>query len=310
MRSRGNSTRLRHLSSVGLQTVGLAVPPKLRRHLWGYFFIAPAMLFLGIFVLWPMVYALVISFFDYGVTGAGEFLGVTNYVGVLHDELFWKSLLVTSVYTVGSAAIGLSTALSLAVLVTQKLPFMGWFRVLYFIPSVTSLVVIAFIFSWMLDYNLGLFNYWLTALHIGKVPWLQNGQWALASLILIGAWGGASYNLPIYAAGIQSVSRDLYEAATLDGAGGWRRFLHITLPAIAPITRYTVIMAIIASFQVIATVDVLTNGGPGNATLVTIKYVWQQGWEYLHFGYGSAITVFMLIFLFVITWQQLRDSRG
>jgi ABC-type sugar transport system permease subunit len=205
--------------------------------------------------------------------------------------------------------LGLAGALGLAVLVTRRLPFMGWFRVLYFVPSVTSLFVNATIFSWLMDYNLGLFNYWLISLHWQRVPWLQQASWALFSIILVGAWGGVSYNLPIYAAALGSVNRELYEAAALDGANGWQRFWSITLPSIAPITRYTVILAIIGSFQLIASIDALTGGGPENATLVTIKYIQTQGWEFLHFGYASAITLFLLLFLLVVTWLQLRSGR-
>jgi ABC-type sugar transport system permease subunit len=303
MRSRAATRRL-------LVLAGPAVfSARTRRRLSAYTFVGPAMLLLAVFVLVPMVYALWVSLFDYGVAGSNAFTGLANYVQALRDQLFWKSMGITSIYAVASAALGLAWALGLAVLVTQRLPFMGWFRVLYFIPSVGSIVAVATIWLWMLDYNLGLVNYWLSLLHLGKLPFLQDARWALGSVIFIGAWIGASYNLPIFAAGIESVSHELYEAAELDGAGGWQRFRNITVPSIAPITRYTVIMAIIGSFQVLGLIDVLTNGGPENGTLFTIKYIWEQGWDFLHLGYASAISLFMLLFLFVVTWQQLRAGR-
>lgn len=286
-----------------------ALSARTTRRLSAYAFVGPAMVLLAVFVLVPMVYALYLSLFDYGVAGSNAFTGLANYVQALRDQLFWKSMGITSIYAVCSAALGLAWALGLALLVTQRLPFMGWFRVLYFIPSVGSIVAVATIWLWMLDYNLGLVNYWLSVLHLGKLPFLQDARWALGSVTFIGAWIGASYNLPIFAAGIESVSRELYEAAELDGAGGWQRFLNITVPSIAPITRYTVIMAIIGSFQVLGLIDVLTNGGPENGTLFTIKYIWEQGWDFLHLGYASAISLFMLLFLFVVTWQQLRAGR-
>ncbi len=287
----------------------VVLTPRARRYLGAYLFIGPALFLLVLFNIWPAVYTAWLSLQDYGILGSNGFVGLRNYAHVLGDSLFWHSLLVTSVYAAGSAALGLAGALGLAVLVTRRLPFMGWFRVLYFVPSVTSLFVNATIFSWMMDYNLGLFNYWLTSLHLQRVPWVQQAGWALFSVILVGAWGGVSYNLPIYAAALGSVNRELYEAASLDGANGWQRFWFITLPAIAPITRYTVILAIIGSFQLIASIDALTGGGPENATLVTIKYIQTQGWEFLHFGYASAITLFLLAFLLVVTWLQLRSGR-
>jgi ABC-type sugar transport system permease subunit len=200
----------------------LIVPLRIRRHLAAYLFIGPALVLLVVFNIGPALYTAWLSLQDYGILGSNGFIGLENYAHVLRDGLFWHSLLVTSLYTVGSAAIGLAGALALAALVTRKLPFMGWFRILYFIPSVTSLFVNATIFGWLFDYNLGLFNYWLTSLHLQRVPFLQDPNWALFSVILVGAWGGVSYNLPIYAAGLQNVSRDLYEAASLDGANGWQ----------------------------------------------------------------------------------------
>jgi ABC-type sugar transport system permease subunit len=277
-----------------------------KRLLPAYLFVGPALLLLILFVIWPTFYALWISLQDYGVLGSNGFVGLNNYLQALHDPVFWKSLSVTAIYTAGSAVLGLSAALGLALLVGRRLPFMGWFRVLYFVPSLFSLVVLAYIFDWMLDYNTGLFNYWLTALHLHRIPWLQDGTWAMVSLILVGSWGGASYNVPIYAAGLRNVNQELYEAAAIDGANAWQRFWNVTLPGIRPITVYTVIMAVIASFQIIASVDVLTNGGPNYATFVTIKYIQRQTWEYLHMGYGSAISIFLLAFLLVITWRQLR----
>jgi ABC-type sugar transport system permease subunit len=287
----------------------VALSPRVRRNLAAYLFIGPALFLLVLFNIWPALYTAWLSLQDYGILGSNGFVGLRNYVHVIGDGLFWHSLVVTSVYAAGSAVFGLAGALGLAVLVTRRLPFMGWFRVLYFVPSVTSLFVNATIFSWLMDYNLGLFNYWLISLHWQRVPWLQQASWALFSIILVGAWGGVSYNLPIYAAALGSVNRELYEAAALDGANGWQRFWSITLPSIAPITRYTVILAIIGSFQLIASIDALTGGGPENATLVTIKYIQTQGWEFLHFGYASAITLFLLVFLLVVTWLQLRSGR-
>lgn len=280
------------------------------RWAWAGLFAGPALTLLGVFGIGPMLYAIWISLFDYGITGSNAFVGAANYVAALQDPLFWKSMGITSTYAVGSAALGLAGALGLALLVTQKLPFMGWFRVLYFVPSVGSVVALGTIWAWLLDYNLGLINYGLRLIGVAPVPWLLDGRWALVALVLIGSWGGASYNLPIYAAGLESVSHELYEAAELDGAGAARRFWHITLPGIAPITRYTVIMAIIGSFQVLGLIDVLTGGGPLDATLVTIKYIWQQGWYFLHLGYASAISTVMLVFLFVVTWQQLRTGHA
>lgn len=282
----------------------------MRRHLPAYAFVVPALLLLVVFVLVPMLYALWVSLLDYGIAGSNEFIGPANYVRAVTDPLFWKSMAITSVYALGSSVLGLSWALGLAVLVTRRLPFLGWFRVLYFVPSLGSIAALATIWLWMLDYNLGMVNYWLSLVHLGRLPFLQDARWALGSLIFIGAWIGSSYNLPIFAAGIESISREQFEAAELDGAGPLGCFRHVTLPAMAPISRYAAIMAIIGSFQVLGLIDVLTNGGPDNGTLVTIKYLWQQGWDYLHLGYASAISLFMIAFLLVVTWQQLRADRG
>src|SRR6267143_5488140 len=163
----------------------MVLSPRVRRHLGAYLFIGPALFLLVLFNIWPALDTAWLSLQDYGILGSNGFVGLRNYVHVIGDSLFWHSLLVTSVYAAGSAALGLAGALGLAVLVTRKLPFMGWFRVLYFVPSVTSLFVNATIFGWLFEYNLGLFNYWFTSLHLQRVPFLQDPNWALFSVILV-----------------------------------------------------------------------------------------------------------------------------
>jgi multiple sugar transport system permease protein len=249
-----------------------------------------------------------LSFQEYNLSGPSKFIGFQNYSQLLHDSSFLKSIGVTLVYTIGSSIVGLCAAILLAVLLNQRLKGSKLFRILFFIPSVTSEVVTAMMFLWLLDYNFGLFNYITDSIGLGKIQWLLNGKLAMLSIILVGAWRGASYNTPLFLSAIENISRDLYEAASLDGAKPYQQFLKITLPMIRPILSYTMVMAFIGSFQMIALVDILTNGGPGDSTAVTLKYIWEQAFKFNNLGYASTISLALLPILFVVTWLQMRIS--
>lgn len=285
---------------------------KWKDYLTSYLFLVPALSFLFVFSILPILYLVWLSFHEYELPNPPVFIGLDNFRQLLEDRTFFKSIYNTSVYTVGSLTIGISAALFMAVLVSNKLRGTRFFKVFYFLPTVTSEVITAMIFLWILDHNLGILSYLLPALGFENPPnWLQDPFWAMAVLILVGAWRGASYNTPILLAGLEGIPRDYYEAADLDGANGWQKFMYISIPGIVPILVYCVVMSIIGSFQVIAIVDVLTNGGPMDSTLVAIKHIWQQAFEFNHVGYGATLSLVLFPILFLVTWLQLKlSSRG
>jgi multiple sugar transport system permease protein len=286
--------------------------PKLKQRVnnrWtGYYYIGPAMVVLLVTSIIPIFYVLWLSFQNYNLSGPSQFIGFQNYSELLRDSAFLKSVSVTLLYTIGSSIIGLCAAILLAVLLNQNLKGSKLFRILFFIPSVTSEVVTAMMFLWLLDYNFGLFNYITESIGLGKIQWLLDSKLAMLSIILVGAWRGASYNTPLFLSAIENISKDLYEASSLDGAKPYQQFFRITLPMIRPIASYTMVMAFIGSFQMIALVDILTNGGPMDSTTVTLKYIWRQAFEYNNLGYASTISLALLPILFVVTWLQMKVS--
>lgn len=278
-----------------------------RRLQWhGYAFIAPALLFLLVFMVVPTFYLAYLSLHEYVMPRPMHFVGLANFVHLAHDHLFWKSLGNTGVYSAGSIALGLSAALGMAVLLNRKLKGIKVYRVLFFLPTVVSEIITALIFLWMLDSELGLFNQVLKSLGRPPVPWLMRDGMAMFSVILLGAWRGASYNTPIFLAALRAIPQDLFEAAGLDGAGGWQKFWHISLPSIAPVGVYCLVMSLIGSVQVIGIIDVLTDGGPHDSTFVVLKYIWRQGFEFNNMGYAAALSFTVFPILLLITWLQLK----
>ncbi|WP_221567216.1 carbohydrate ABC transporter permease [Alkalihalobacillus sp. TS-13] len=284
---------------------------KLKDYTSSYLFVLPALSFLTMFSIIPIIYLIWLSFYSYSLPSPPEFTGLGNYTQMLKDKLFIKSIGNTLVYTAGSMVIGLSGAIAVAVLLNRKLKGIRLFKVFYFLPTITSEVITAMIFLWVFDNNLGILNYILKVAGVENPPaWLLQPGTAMLILILIGAWRGTAYNIPIFLAALQAVPQSLYEAARIDGANAWKQFWHITLPSIMHILVYCMVMSVIGSFQVVAVVDILTNGGPMDSTMVAIKHIWQQAFEFNYVGYGAALSFVLFPFLLFVTWLQLKLSSG
>jgi ABC-type sugar transport system permease subunit len=255
----------------------------------------------------PIVVAIALSFTSYNLIEAPRWTGLDNYRQLLGDGLFRKTLVTTTIYALGSIALGLGGALAVALLLNRRLPGITAFKIIYFLPTVASEAVMAVVFLWMYQ-DQGTLNGLLAALGLPPVGWLRSGRMALLSIVIYGAWRGLSYNTPIFLAALKNVSQELYEAAQIDGANSWAQFRFVTIPAIMPIVIYTVIMSTIASFQVVAVVDLMTDGGPQYATEVTIRYIAFTASESLKIGYASTMSVAVLGLLLVITYFQMRLS--
>jgi ABC-type sugar transport system permease subunit len=195
-----------------------------------------------------------------------------------------------------------------ALALNRVVRFSRFYRVAFFLPSMTSAMVSALVFLWLFEADLGLLNYLLSSLGLGRLPWLTHPRLAMLCIVVVGSWRGISYNVPIFLAGLQAIPREHYEAASVDGASTWEQFRHITWPGLRPVVTYTVVMAIIGSFQVIAQVDVLTDGGPLDATMVLIKYIARQAFDYNRMGYASALSVVTFLILLGFTIAQVRRS--
>jgi len=275
-----------------------------------YFFLAPALATLLIFFFLPVLAAFIISFTDFDLYALGNlartrFIGLDNYVRLLHDPLFWKALLNTLYFVLVGSPLTISAALIAALgLNARELRLRNWFRLGYFSPVVTSLVAVAVVWRYLYHPRFGLINYFLSFLGLDPINWLGDPAWAMPALILLAVWKNFGYYMMIFLAGLQTIPDYLYEAARLDGAGWWQQQRHITLPQLAPTTFFITLMTVIAYFQFFAESYVMTQGGPVNSTLSIVFYLYQQGFRWWRMGYSTSIAFMLFIIIFVLAVAQ------
>ncbi len=272
-----------------------------------YIFILPALLGLLFFYIGPMIASLYYSFTDYNLLSPAEWVGLENYRDLLGDELFWKSLRVTAIYSGVSVPLVLLLALGMALLLNQRLRGMVFFRTVYYLPTVMSGVAIATLWKWIFNADYGVLNLLLEKIGIRGPMWLTDERWAIWALIMTSLWT-AGGSMLIFLAGLQSIPNDLYEAASIDGAGRWSKFRNITLPLISHVTFFNLVLGIIGALQVFTEAYVLTRGGPNNSTLLLSVYLYRNAFEYLKMGYASAIAWAMFAIVMVLTLLVFRSA--
>ena len=279
-----------------------------REAIAGYLFLLPNIIGFLIFTAIAVTASLVISLTNWDLLSPPRFIGLANYVKLFtNDPTFGKVLVNTIVFTAGSVPLATAIGLGLALVMNQPLRGVVLFRALYFLPVVTSMVVVALIWRWLYNPDFGVVNYALGALGVRQPPnWLTSPAWAMPAVILMAVWKQVGYTMVIYLAGLQAIPGHLYEAASIDGAGGWQRFRHITLPMLTPTTFFVLIISVINSFQVFDAVLVLTGGGPADATRTLVVYIYDQAFNYLQMGYGAHIAWVLCLIIFVITLIQWR----
>ncbi len=289
-------------------------------HPVAYLFIAPALILFTIFVFIPVFASLFLSFTRYNGVHAPQWIGLENFHTLLfHDPRFWKAFRNTVLYVIGVVPLGIGLALVLAAGLEELTRGKQLFKVLYFIPTVTSVVAIATVWKWLFaGEKFGLINYFLIQLHLKPIDWLLSPQWVLPAIMIMSVWAGLGYNLVFFSAGISTIPHALYEAAKVDGASWWERFWHITVPMLQPTLIFVVVMAVINSFQVFDQVYILTGGtGEGvggvlDSGLTLVAYLYDQGFTKFHMGYASAIAYVIfgcMLGLALINIRALRSLR-
>jgi multiple sugar transport system permease protein len=269
------------------------------------------MIGLLLFSAGAIVASFLISFTNWQLVLPPVWVGVRNYVELLHLPEFWKVLRNTVTYTVGYVPFAVILPLFMAVLVNQKLKGIIFFRTTYFLPVVSSGVAIALVWGWMYHPSFGVINYLLKQLFgIDGPRWLGDPKWAMPALIIIGVWNSLGYNMMIYLAGLQGIPAELYEAARIDGAGWWRQFRHVTVPLIAPTTFFILVLSIIGSFQVWTITYLLTRGGPAGSTLTLSYYIYQHGFEWFQMGFAAALAYVLFAIIFLATLLQFRLQKS
>ncbi|WP_241680526.1 carbohydrate ABC transporter permease [Pseudactinotalea suaedae] len=274
-----------------------------------YLFMLPAVLGFLLFTLGPMIFSLVMSFMDYGVITAPQWVGLDNWRRALfEDPLVWQSLRVTLYYAVGSVVLTSVLAFLVALLMNQPIVGQRVFRTIYYMPSVISGVPVAILWTWIFNPTIGVINTALRWVGIEGPRWLTSPEWVIPALILMSSWsiGGA---MVIYLAGLQGVPNELYEAAQLDGAGAVRRTLSITLPMVSPVIFFNLVMSIIGSLQVFTQAYVMTEGGPINSSLFAVLYIYRNAFFYFQMGYGSTLAWILFLVIGLLTLLVFRSQR-
>jgi multiple sugar transport system permease protein len=280
--------------------------PKRSETLWGWGLMVPTLLGLLFFTVGPFLVAIYISFTDWSLFKGPVWVGLTNYYHMFHDPLFWLSWRNTAIYTGLSVPLSMVLGLAIALLLNRKLRGMAFFRILFFAPMTIGVVASGLLWSWMFSPQYGLINYLLHFVGLGPFRWLTSGSTSLLSIIIVGVWRSLGFTIVIFLAGLQSVPESLYDAAAVDGAGNWRKFLHITIPMLSPTIFFSTLIGVIMSFQVFEQTYVMTQGGPGNSTLTIIYFIYQNGFSYLRMGYASAVSVSFLVVILFTTTLLLR----
>lgn len=274
----------------------------------GVLFISPWLLGFLVFMLGPIIASFVLSFYEWDAIFPPEFVGWSNYRTMfLSDHRFLQSLKITGVYVFIGLPFRIALSLGLALLLNQKLKGVSFFRTIFYSPTVVSGVALAVLWMWMFNPDFGLINRLLALVGITGPDWLFSEQWALPAIILMSLWS-AGGNMIIYLGGLQGIPTALYEAAELDGAGWWNKFVHITIPMLTPIIFFNLIVGIINNFQVFTQAFVMTNGGPNNATLFYVLYLYNNAFRFFKVGYASAMAVVLFLIILALTIVLIRTS--
>jgi len=284
---------------------------KQRQYLIAFLFVAPALINFAIFRYIPIFMAGYASVFDYSLLGGyGDFVGFKNYIRAVEDDLFWSSMWVSFQYALMKVPLQVIVSLGLAMFVSRELRGMGVARTIIFFPVVTSLVVAAMLWQLMYNRDLGLIQSILSAFGLRHDGFLSNPTLALPSIVAMMVWKEVGFSMIIFVAGLKGIPEMFYDAASIDGASGFKRFWYITLPLLKPVTLFVIVTQTISAFQVFVPIFVMTQGGPFFATNAIVYYIYQNGFSYNDMGYASALSFFVLALLVAVSYFQFKLLRG
>ncbi|HJP73327.1 MAG TPA: sugar ABC transporter permease [Pseudonocardiaceae bacterium] len=276
----------------------------------GWSFILPNFLGFALLTLVPVAVLFYLAFTDWNIFGTAQWTGVANLRRLLHDASFWTALGNTVYYTVFHVPLTLAVALGLAVLLNQKMRGVAFFRTVAFFPYITSIVAAAQVWNMLFSPQYGPINALLHLVGVSHPPgWTVSSGWAMPAVIIVGTWREMGYYMLIFLAGLQTIPAQLYEAARLDGANAWQRFRAVTMPGLRATTFFVTVMLTIGSFKVFDLILLLTNGGPGQSTLVLSQYIYQLGFVDNQFGYASTVSVVLFVVCFLITIVQFLVNK-
>jgi len=283
-----------------------------RRPSAGWWFVAPALGLIAVFFFLPVAASALLSLTDFDIyaVASGANLRLVmheNYVRLLRDPLFWVALRNTAYFVAVAGPLSIAVSLAAAMLVTARVVrAKALWRTLLFLPVVTTLVAVAVVWRYVYHPRFGLLNYLLACCGLGPVDWLGSPRWAMPAIILMTVWKNFGFNMVIFIAGLQSIPERLYEAASIDGAGGRAQFRHVTLPMLAPTFLFVTVVTMIGYFQLFAEPYVMTQGGPAHATLSIVLLMYQEGFRWWNMGYAAAVAFVLFAILLALTLVTLR----
>jgi multiple sugar transport system permease protein len=299
-------------ASAGARSAAL---PRSENNPGAWFFVAPALLLIGVFFFGPVSAALLLSVTDFDIYAVADFantrfVGLRNYVDLAHNPVFWTAVRNTFYFALVGGPLTVAASLAAALLINAKVVrFKGFFRTIYFVPFVTTLVAVAIVWRYLYHPQYGLLNFLLGAIGIGPIEWLSDPKWAMPAIILMAIWKNFGYNMLIFIAGLQSIPAELYEASHLDGAGPLRQFWHVTLPMLAPTFLFVGVITMIGYFQLFAEPYVMTAGGPLRSTTSLVLLMYEEGFRWWRMGVAAAVA--LVLFLIILLWTvfQFRLQR-
>jgi multiple sugar transport system permease protein len=282
----------------------------------GLLLAAPALLVIGVFFFVPLVASLALSLTDFDIYAVADpsvmrWTWLGNYAALAGDPLFWRAMRNTLYFVLVGGPLSIAVSLGAAVLVNARIArWKGLFRTIFFLPVTTTIVAVAVVWRYLYHPRYGLLNQALIALGFEPIDWLGDPAWSMPAIILMAVWKNFGFNMIILVAGLQSIPERLYEAASLDGAGAWRRFTSITLPLLAPTLAFVTLLTAIGYFQLFAEPYVMTQGGPAGSTRSVVLLMYEEGFRWWNLGRAAAIAFLLFLVILVATLVQLRLSRG
>jgi multiple sugar transport system permease protein/alpha-1,4-digalacturonate transport system permease protein len=285
-------------------------PLKRRNTLVGWSFILPNFVGFAALTLTPVVVLFYVAFTSWNVFGKAKWTGTANFTRMWKDASFWTALTNTAYYTALHIPLTLTAALGLALLLNRSLRGVAFFRTAAFFPYITSMVALTYVWNVLYSPEYGPINSFLRAIGIGNPPgWTTSADWSMPAVIFVGTWREMGYYMLLFLAGLQTIPAQLYEAARVDGANAWQRFLFVTLPGLRHTMFFVVVIMTIGSFKVFDLILLMTEGGPGQSTLVLSQYIYQKGFVENQFGYASAISIVLFVICCVVTIFQYFVNR-
>ncbi len=284
-----------------------------RDNVSGYLFILPQMLGIIVFSVIPILFSLYLSFTEWDFISGFDnihWVGIKNYISIWKDVAFTDSFRNTIVFSVATIILELGLGVLVAVLIDKYVYGSGYFKVAFFIPYISSLVAVSVVFKAMLQPSYGPVNQFLMAIGITNPPkWFGDYKWSLAAVIMLTVWRDLGYYVIVFLAALKGVAKELYEAASLDGAGRFKQFIYITVPMIKPTTFFLMVTGIIGSFKAFDQIAVTTQGGPGTSSSVLVYYIYNSAFRFYKMGYASSMAWVLFVLIFVITIVQWKFQK-